>query len=56
VGDERWVRVGTNVPSQPVVDVVVLNGSVKCTAAADCCGAAQGYECINGFCARPTAQ
>ncbi len=26
----------------------------KCSTAADCCGANQGYECINGFCARPT--
>jgi hypothetical protein len=28
----------------------------KCTTTADCCGAAQGYECINGFCAMPTPQ
>ena len=28
----------------------------KCTTAADCCDAPQGYECINGFCARPTAK
>jgi len=28
----------------------------KCTTAADCCNAAQGYECVNGFCARPTAK
>jgi hypothetical protein len=26
----------------------------KCTTASDCCGAAQGYECINGFCAEPS--
>jgi hypothetical protein len=24
-----------------------------CTTSADCCGQAQGYECINGYCARP---
>ena len=28
----------------------------KCTTAADCCGAAQGYQCINGFCAQPSPQ
>jgi hypothetical protein len=26
----------------------------KCTTAADCCDVADGYLCINGFCARPT--
>jgi hypothetical protein len=25
----------------------------KCTTTADCCGAAQGYSCINGHCAKP---
>jgi len=25
-----------------------------CTTASDCCGASQGYDCINGFCAAPT--
>ncbi len=25
----------------------------KCTTAADCCGVAQGYQCLNGFCAQP---
>jgi hypothetical protein len=24
-----------------------------CTTTADCCGASQGYQCINGFCAKP---
>jgi hypothetical protein len=28
----------------------------KCTTSADCCQAAQGYQCIDGFCARPSAQ
>ena len=26
----------------------------KCTTTADCCGAAQGYQCLNGHCAKPT--
>jgi hypothetical protein len=26
----------------------------KCTTAANCCGAAQGYQCINGYCAQPS--
>ncbi len=26
----------------------------KCTTTADCCGANQGYVCINGYCARPS--
>jgi hypothetical protein len=25
----------------------------KCTTTADCCGASQGYQCINGYCAQP---
>ena len=25
----------------------------KCTTTADCCGAAQGYQCLNGHCAKP---
>ena len=25
----------------------------KCTAASDCCGVAQGYQCLNGYCAQP---
>ncbi len=25
----------------------------KCAAASDCCGQAQGYQCINGYCAQP---
>jgi hypothetical protein len=25
----------------------------KCTTTADCCGASQGFLCINGFCAQP---
>jgi hypothetical protein len=25
----------------------------KCTTAADCCGVAQGYQCLNGYCAQP---
>ena len=25
----------------------------KCTVTTDCCGAAQGFQCINGFCAQP---
>jgi hypothetical protein len=28
----------------------------KCSTSADCCQAAQGYQCINGFCAQPSAQ
>ena len=28
----------------------------KCNVTADCCGASQGFQCINGFCARPTPQ
>ena len=28
----------------------------KCTTSADCCGAAQGYTCINGHCASPGSQ
>jgi hypothetical protein len=28
----------------------------KCVTASDCCGAAQGYQCINGFCAQPSPQ
>jgi hypothetical protein len=28
----------------------------KCTVASDCCGATQGYQCINGFCAMPSPQ
>jgi hypothetical protein len=28
----------------------------KCTTAADCCGAAQGTQCIAGFCSTPAAQ
>jgi hypothetical protein len=28
----------------------------KCMTASDCCGAAQGIECIDGFCAQPTPQ
>ncbi len=28
--------------------------SEACKTAADCCGATQGYDCINGFCARPS--
>jgi hypothetical protein len=26
----------------------------KCTTASECCGAAQGFQCINGFCAQPS--
>ena len=26
----------------------------KCTASGDCCGAADGYQCLNGFCAQPS--
>ena len=29
--------------------------SNKCTMASDCCGAAQGIQCIDGFCAQPDA-
>lgn len=25
----------------------------KCTTSGDCCGATQGYKCVNGHCARP---
>jgi hypothetical protein len=25
----------------------------KCATAGDCCGVAQGYQCLNGFCAQP---
>jgi hypothetical protein len=28
----------------------------KCTVSADCCQAAMGFQCINGFCAEPAAQ
>jgi hypothetical protein len=28
----------------------------KCTRTAECCGAAQGYSCINGLCAQPPAR
>jgi hypothetical protein len=28
----------------------------KCMSTADCCGASQGYQCINGFCAMPSPQ
>ena len=28
----------------------------KCAVDGDCCGAAQGYRCINGHCAQPTAK
>ena len=28
----------------------------KCSMTSDCCGAAMGYECINGFCVQPTPQ
>ena len=28
----------------------------KCTTAADCCQAAQGFQCINGYCAQPSPQ
>ncbi len=28
----------------------------KCMTASDCCGAAQNYQCINGFCAQPSPQ
>ena len=28
----------------------------KCTVSADCCQAAMGFQCINGFCAQPAAQ
>lgn len=28
----------------------------KCTQTAECCGAAQGYSCINGLCAQPPAR
>jgi hypothetical protein len=28
----------------------------KCTTSADCCGASQGYQCINGYCAQPAPQ
>ena len=28
----------------------------KCATAADCCGSQQGYQCINGHCARPAPQ
>jgi hypothetical protein len=27
----------------------------KCVTAADCCGASQGYQCLNGYCAQPPA-
>jgi hypothetical protein len=30
--------------------------SEACKTAADCCGQAQGYDCINGFCSRPSPQ
>jgi hypothetical protein len=26
----------------------------RCTTASNCCGAAQGFQCINGFCAQPS--
>jgi hypothetical protein len=26
----------------------------KCGSSGDCCGAAEGYQCLNGHCARPT--
>jgi hypothetical protein len=28
----------------------------KCTTTADCCGQAQGYTCLNGYCASPGSQ
>ncbi|HEY3817296.1 MAG TPA: hypothetical protein VGL81_09005 [Polyangiaceae bacterium] len=28
----------------------------KCSTTADCCGASQGFQCINGFCATPGSQ
>ena len=28
----------------------------KCMTSADCCGASQGFQCINGFCAQPAPQ
>jgi hypothetical protein len=28
----------------------------KCSLSTDCCGASQGYQCINGFCAQPSAK
>ena len=28
----------------------------KCTSTSDCCGASQGYTCINSLCTMPTAQ
>lgn len=28
----------------------------KCTTTADCCGASQGYQCLNGHCASPGSQ
>jgi hypothetical protein len=28
----------------------------KCSTTADCCGASQGFQCINGYCATPGSQ
>jgi hypothetical protein len=59
-GDECCGGYCRPTPSGPLACGNIKTGCAKefenCATSRDCCGAAQGYECINAVCSRPTAQ